>query len=488
MTRRVLFNAALMVALVAALFGLGRPTASAAPATNDNFANATAIGSLPYSDAVDLSEATTEPGEPQYCNYLNNTAWYVFTPASTTQVRLHTMGSSFSQHGVSIYRAYGPNMFSLSFVSCSSYGGSTSFSAQAGETYYIQAGALYCYYDPCSGVLQLNLEVIPPPANDNFAGAVSVPGLPFEETADLSGATREAGEPHPSCEPDPNSKTVWYAFTPSDTGSVIANFPYGASFNTMIAAYTGTLADGLSEVGCRSYGSPLAFQATAGTTYYLQVAALYGGMGSAQFRLQVTPPPVANFGFYPGEASILDTVQFYDWSYDPASVGFQSMEWDLGDGTTATGCCPAHRYSADGNYVVELTVTTLDGRTASTTQTVVIKTHDVAITRFQVPTSASTGQTRQIVIGLRNSNQPETVRVDLYRSTPNGFQFIGSLEQFVPVRSGNRTTDFLFSYTFTANDAALGKVNFMARAVIIGNQDRLPTDNEAISAPTRVGR
>jgi PKD repeat protein len=488
MTRRTFFNAAAILALVAALFGLNRAAVSAAPALNDSFANATLVGSLPFSDTVDLSEATTEPSEPQYCNFLSNTAWYVYTPVSNTQVQVDTQGSNFFENGFSVYRAYGPNIFDLSGMGCTAFGGTVSFSAQAGETYYIQAGMAYCAYPPCGGVLQLNVQEIPPPPNDNLANAITVPALPFEHLADLSGATREPGEPHPSCEPDTNSKTVWYAFTPSSSGSVMAHFPYGVPFNPMIAAYTGTPAAGLTEVGCRSYGGPLTFQATAGTTYYFQVAALFGGIGSVVFRLEVTPPPQAGFGFYPGDASILDTVQFYDSSYDPAGAGIQSWAWNFGDGSTATGCCPTHRYAADGNYTVELTVTTYDGRTASASQTVAVTTHDVSITKFQVPTSASAGQTRQIVIGIRNNNQPETVRVDLYRSTPSGFRFIGSLEQFVPVRSGNRTTDFQFSYTFTADDAALGKVNFSATAVILGSQDRLPTDNQAISTPTKVGR
>ena len=96
MTRRTFFNAAAILALVAALFGLNRAAVSAAPALNDSFANATLVGSLPFSDTVDLSEATTEPSEPQVCNFLSNTAWYALTPASNVQLRVDTQGSTFS--------------------------------------------------------------------------------------------------------------------------------------------------------------------------------------------------------------------------------------------------------------------------------------------------------------------------------------------------------------------------------------------------------
>ena len=78
----------------------------------------------------------------------------------------------------------------------------------------------------------------------------------------------------------------------------------------------------------------------------------------------------AQFGYNPSDPSIFDTVQFYDNSYDPYGGFIQSQAWNFGDGATATGCCPNHRYAADGDYSVTLTITTNDGRTASATQVV----------------------------------------------------------------------------------------------------------------------
>jgi hypothetical protein len=132
-------------------------------------------------------------------------------------------------------------------------------------------------------------------------------------------------------------------------------------------------------------------------------------------------------------------------------------------------------------------VWTYDGRQASTMVPVYVETHDVAITRFKVPNAASAGQTRQIVVGVNNKQYDEFVYVELYKSGPGGyFEFIGSLNLFVPTRPSNRTTDFKFSYTFTPEDAAIGKVTFRAVANIQGHRDALQADNEAISAPTKV--
>ena len=135
---------------------------------------------------------------------------------------------------------------------------------------------------------------------------------------------------------------------------------------------------------------------------------------------------------------------------------------------------------------MQLTVTTNDLRTATISGQVQVRTHDVTITRGIVPQSAKAGQTRQITVELNNKRYPETVEVQLYKSTQSGYELVGTLVLYMPVRPGNRTTVFAFSYTFTDADAALGKINFRAVANLVGARDALPTDNEAISLPTKV--
>jgi PKD repeat protein len=245
----------------------------------------------------------------------------------------------------------------------------------------------------------------------------------------------------------------------------------------------------LTPVGCTSGGffTVLNFQATAGVTYYIQA---FGSWDNApdfplSLQLDVTPPPVASFFFEPFDPSVFDTVQFFDQSSDPAQVGIQSEAWNFGDGTTGTGSSPAHQYAADGDYTTKLTVTTTDGRTASTSQVVHVRTHDVAITKFTVPTSASAGQTRSITVGISDKRYPETVQVQLLKSNgQGGFDQVGTLTQQVPVTTGNRTTPFAFSYTFTSSDAAVGKATFEAIATIQGARDALPADNTAIASTT----
>jgi PKD repeat protein len=158
------------------------------------------------------------------------------------------------------------------------------------------------------------------------------------------------------------------------------------------------------------------------------------------------------------------------------------MSWNLGDGTTATGCCPSHRYTTDGDYTVRLTDSTPDGRVGSTTQVVHVRTRDVSIAKLTVPQSVSAGQTRSITVGVSDNRYPESVEVQLFANDA----LVGTLTQSVPVRAAGRTTAFGFTYTFTDADAALGKVTFKAVASIVGGRDALPSDNTAVALPTRV--
>lgn len=69
-------------------------TALAAPPSNDNFADATVVPSLPYSDSVNTAEATTEPGDPD-CVGNGPTVWYAYTADFDGFVEANTFGSSY---------------------------------------------------------------------------------------------------------------------------------------------------------------------------------------------------------------------------------------------------------------------------------------------------------------------------------------------------------------------------------------------------------
>jgi len=463
---------------VAAALLLAAPLASGAvPPPNDDFAHATAFVTLPFVDQVDVTDATIQPVEQQFCTLLSRTVWYAFTPTASGIVRLQATLDGFSGTGLSVY-TLGGGFGALSFVNCASFPGSLAVAVEANVTYYIQAGSF------SAGTLALTVEAVAPPANDDFGSATLVGGLPFLDTVDATGATRQPGEPVPTCATGAGG-SVWYRFTPAATESITGTAD--AFFPRVVAAYTGNALDGLTQVACSGGFGQATLLAAAGTTYWFQVSGLFGSTGPLTFRLDLTPPPVASFFFFPQDPNTFDTVQFQDTSFDPVFAGFRPPAWSFGDGATAAGPFPTHRYAADGDYLAALAIATLDGRTAAASQSVRVRTHDVAITRLAAPASASVGQTRALSVEVRNTRYPEVVEVQLFRSSPAGYQLVGTLRQSLPVRAASRTTRFSFNYTFTAEDALIGRVTFRAVATLVGARDALPADNEAISTPaTRV--
>lgn len=341
---------------------------------NDNFASAEAITTLPFNSSVDIAYATNEPDEQQFCYFMDKTVWYSFTPTETTTVRANTQGSAVNG-ALNIYRASGPGISGLQFLTCSGPTDSSTFSAEANQTYYVQAGSAEV------GIIQINLEQIPPVANDDFDNAITVGALPFSDTRDTSTATSASDDPV-DCH---NNGSVWYQFTPPSDITIMAN-TFGSDYDTTLAVFTGSRgALELVPGGCNDDFSGLqsrvVFNAIGGTTYYFLLGFCCGngasGGGNLIFSVEeyFPAPPQAGFFFSPTEPTTFDTIQFYDNSFDPESIGIQTWEWDFGDGTPlGTDPFPTHMYAADGDYPVTLTVRTFDGRSASITQTVQVRT------------------------------------------------------------------------------------------------------------------
>jgi PKD repeat protein len=457
------------------------------PPQNDNRDSARFIPSLPFFDSTDVTNATIEPGEPRSACHdtiaaPTRTVWYFYSQNApgTVQLTARLFGPA-----PGIVSAYFASADTLIAVGCNSNFGPVTFNADSGSGVFFQVSDSAGAAGPTVFSLQQDTIIPPPPppppppvGNDNFADAVAAPGVPFTATAVFDAATREPFEPAFCFF---QSRTVWYRFTPTVTQAVTVGLQ--APFFDGLTVYQGTSLNNLGFLRCTSsFGGPATFTAVAGQTYYFQVGS--DQPGTATFSLQ--PPPPAAFFTQPFDPSSFDLVQFFDQSFDPAGIGIQTQQWSFGDGATGTGFNPTHRYAADGDYQVSLTVTTFDGRTGSTTRTLQVRTHDVAITRFATPSSGMSGKTSKISVDIRSNRLPETVQVELFKSVPGGYQLVATSTQTLPTR--NRVTSVAFSYTFTADDAVVGKVTFRAVALLVNARDALPADNEAIGSPTKVTR
>lgn len=107
------------------------------------------------------------------------------------------------------------------------------------------------------------------PANDDFADAVTIGALPFEDSRDPTMATSEEGEPQ--CNGS-SPKSIWYVFTPEADVDVRINATPGSSPYTSLALFTGDDVAHLTRVDdCRGL-SGITATLSAGVAYHLRIA------------------------------------------------------------------------------------------------------------------------------------------------------------------------------------------------------------------------
>src|SRR5207248_2254312 len=133
-------------------------TAGAITPPNDDFANATVINSLPFSDSVDMSEATVAQDDPlPSCAdpTIGNgpgTVWYSLTLNHDAEIVYNTIGSSY-EPGVVVYTG---TRGALNEVQCSGGFFAPLLSAHANTTYYF-------LIQNFNGLLVFNVDDVRPP-------------------------------------------------------------------------------------------------------------------------------------------------------------------------------------------------------------------------------------------------------------------------------------------------------------------------------------
>ena len=118
-------------------------TTSSQGPPNDNCSEAQALGTLPLSETVNTTTATSATGDPSLCSGDpgSNTVWYSLTPAASTTIGLDTSGSNYD----TVLAVFTGSCGSLSSVACDDDFGNTIgnrsllvFKAQAGTNYFVE--------------------------------------------------------------------------------------------------------------------------------------------------------------------------------------------------------------------------------------------------------------------------------------------------------------------------------------------------------------
>ena len=136
-------------------------------------------------------------------------------------------------------------------------------------------------------VLGFNSNTVPPPTpppNDNFSAAQVVSGCSGSVNGTNVGATREAGEPIHSPDGVSSSRSIWYQWTATASGSTTFTTK-GSGFDTVLGIYEGSAVNTLTTIGKDDDGggedrtSVVTFSAIAGHTYRIAVDG-YNNSGS----------------------------------------------------------------------------------------------------------------------------------------------------------------------------------------------------------------
>ncbi len=212
-------------------------------------------------------------------------------------------------------------------------------------------------------------EVGPPP-NDNFSNARALSGNNVSVRGFNIRATRESGEPlHSSTDGWIGDHSVWYRWTAPSFGRATVD-TCEANIDSILAVYTGSavntlsrVADNNNHVDCGgSWGSKLAFDTTAGTTYRIAVGDA-GGLRESTFKLKLafapdtTPPDTTVTS---GPSDLVNSRS--------ASFGFESTEANStfecrlrslkenAPGVLYSGCVSPRDYPSleDGPYIFEV--------------------------------------------------------------------------------------------------------------------------------------
>lgn len=201
-----------------------------------------------------------------------------------------------------------------------------------------------------------NVDLLESPAtNDDFDDAVQIVDLPFTETVTTTLTTVAADDPIIGCGaalPATQSNTVWYRYTPAQDMRLVVD-TFGSDYDTVVAVWTGSRGT-LQAENCNNdiftyrNESGLAIWATAGITYYFEVAQ-YGGSGGGALMLRVrhwTEEPATILASAPEESVQLDGgSESVSISADGQYVAFAS--W-------ATNLIPADTNDRDDIFVKDL--------------------------------------------------------------------------------------------------------------------------------------
>ena len=270
--------------------------AETSPPPNDNFANRLAITGTNVTLRGTNVSASKEPGEPNHAGVAGGqSVWWTWTAPASGWTTFKSSANFAMLLGVYT----GDSVAALAGVT-SGRGNSQNpavagFNATTGTAYQIAVdGATLADYSDDIG---LNVVLLPPPTNDNFASSTVLTGTSVDlyAASNLS-ATKEPGESDHAG--NPGGRSVWWVWTAPVSGrfAVFTDLWMGtlAPLDRLVGVYTGASVSALTEVGSAAGRSNTVakanFDAVQGTVYHFAVDGQDGVSGAFNLYLRLPPP------------------------------------------------------------------------------------------------------------------------------------------------------------------------------------------------------
>jgi hypothetical protein len=254
------------------------------------------VAVFPSNVADDSTAYTRETNEPNINGNatVGKSAWFKFEPTVTGNYSVSTSGSAFDTW-VGVYQnenavpAVDNNTFLVSNDDITTVApvdnkSKVVFRGVAGSHYYIQVDGKIT--GPAAtpvaagGVISLTVDAPAAPTNDDFANATAVTDASFPLAGDNSNATMEAGEVTHNDLGTTVRGTVWYQWTPTNSGLYRVNGGDALTgVDHIISVYSGTTLASLTRLSTSNNQAAVTANAnaanlvsvTAGTAYYIQV-------------------------------------------------------------------------------------------------------------------------------------------------------------------------------------------------------------------------
>ena len=303
MPRTTVLVAALICLLV--IFNIV-PVFAAPP--NDDLAFATVITAVPYNGVVDTTGTTQETNELEVtCGDTLGSVWWTFSPTVSGNYQIDTSGTELPIYDtlLSLYDDAAAD-HPLNEINCNDdYSGDALarfiHPLYVGTQYTIRAADNDDSGNFEVGNMHLNVTLVGPPFNDDLANATTITSLPYSDVVNTTGMTEEANESEPSMTCGDTLGSVWWTFTPTDTGmySIDTNGSQSPVDDTLLSVYTaGSSTHPLDEINCDDEGgegsnSRIELELTANTQYYIRVADFdnAGNLDVGNVHLNVFGPP-----------------------------------------------------------------------------------------------------------------------------------------------------------------------------------------------------